>query len=158
MTHCQPQESDKCSFRRLYIRALGWVLSLWVVGVLFVGVIGLCGLAPMTDLLVIAVASGAIACFAMLPGLLPWPQRLESDSAALWQRLVACLFAGIVIRLAGTVALFLTCRYHMATSTEMIAGMTIGWYVPLTSLEVFALARELPKAAKASNLSKASLG
>ncbi len=134
-------------------------MAAWVIGVLFlVSVIGLREVVSLTDLLVIAVASAAIACLAMLPGLIRWPQRLESDPTAMWQRLAVCLFAGMAIRLAGTVALFLSCRYHMATSAEMIAGMTIGWYVLLTSIEVFVLARELPKTAKAPNFPETSLG
>ena len=78
----------------------------------------------------------------MLPGL------LESPATA-----TACivnLMAGMPIRLVGTVALFLTCRYHMASSSEMIAGMTIGWYVLLTSIEVFVLARSVPRTGRVS--------
>lgn len=52
---------------------------------------------------------------------------------------------GVMIRLTGTVALFLSCRYHMATPTTWVAAMTIGWYVLLTFVDISVLARELPE-------------
>jgi hypothetical protein len=103
------------------------------------------------DAFVIAFASAAIAVLSMIPGLLTVANRStsarpEHPTEAHWSRFAGSLAAGMMIRVTGTVALFLTCRYHMATTTEMIAGMTIGWYLLLTSLEVLVLARELPKA------------
>lgn len=59
---------------------------------------------------------------------------------------------GILPRLAGTVALFLLCRYHFAASAESIASLTIGWYLFLTSVEVVTLSRELPKADRIHSL------
>ncbi|MGB0595709.1 MAG: hypothetical protein ACPGLY_03285 [Rubripirellula sp.] len=80
----------------------------------------------------IAVGSWVVAWISLAPGL-----RMTPHSTGFCQ----VLLFGIVIRLLGTVALFLTCRYHMASSAEVIAGMTIGWYVLLTSIEVFVLSR-----------------
>jgi hypothetical protein len=154
-----PQQSGKRSIRRLYLRALKWVLAGWsVVAAVVVVASVLLGQLPSIDLMGIALGSGAIACLALLPGLVGSAERQVLGDRSTWQRLTVCLFAGMAIRLSGTVALFLTCRYHMATPTELIAGMIIGWYVLLTSLEVNVLAREIPKAAKAPNLPETSLG
>ncbi len=144
-----------------YLRVLRWVFAVWVVSLALLVAGFMTGifhtLINLTDLIVIAAASGGIAVLSMLPGILG-PAPSGSTPAAASGRLAMNLFAGMGIRLAGTVALFLTCRYHMATSSEMIAGMTIGWYVLLTSVEVFVLARELPKTVKAPSFPETSLG
>ena len=99
---------------------------------------------------VIALASGAIAFLALLPGIAGGPQSASSrvtadELARLWQHVVFSVFAGMAIRLTGTVALFLTCRYHMASPAEMIATITIAWYIALTLIEVTVLVWEQPK-------------
>lgn len=48
------------------------------------------------------------------------------------------LLIGVTIRLVGTVALFLVCRYQMDYSASAVAAITIGWYVYLTFVEVIA--------------------
>lgn len=131
--------------KRSFVHAFGWILIGWAAALcILVCVVGQTDAGMFSDSMIIAVASVAIACASMLPGLLT---RGGSRAHAQGQGsgLAAGLFAGILIRLVGTVALFLTCRYHMASTTEMIAGMTIGWYLLLTSIEVFVLVRELPK-------------
>lgn len=150
-----PQPVGDQSLRRAYWRALCRVLIGWWVGL--AAVVGL-ALAieeiNLVEALVIAIASVCIAWLAMLPGLTS-PPLVPARSG---QRLSLCLFVGMAIRLAGTVALFLTCRYYMATSIGMIAGMTIGWYTLLTSVEIHALTRELPGAAKLPPFAETSLG
>ncbi|MDG2222398.1 MAG: hypothetical protein P8L85_13535 [Rubripirellula sp.] len=84
------------------------------------------------DAAFIAVGSWLVACFSLAPGL-----RMTQHSSGFCQ----VLLFGIAIRLLGTVALFLTCRYQLASSAEVIAGMTIGWYVLLTFIEVFVFSR-----------------
>jgi hypothetical protein len=107
-----------------------------------------------SEVLLIAIASGAIACISMLPGLLALGgetnrARSESETVGHWGGIIAGVMAGNVIRMVGTVALFLTCRYHMASTIEMIVGMTIGWYVLLTSIEIIVLRRALLDVAEA---------
>lgn len=103
------------------------------------------------DTVVISVASVVIAISSVLPGLLMQFDLASDDSQSqvsqLWGCVTVALAAGMMIRVVGTVALFLTYRYHMASSSEMIAGMTLGWYVILTAIEVMVLAKTLPKSA-----------
>ncbi|MCP4885817.1 MAG: hypothetical protein GY904_04290 [Planctomycetaceae bacterium] len=84
------------------------------------------------DAAFIAVGSWVVAWISLAPGL-----RMTQHSSDFCQ----VLLVGIIIRLLGTVALFLTCRYHLASSAEVVAGMIIGWYVLLTFIEVFVLSR-----------------
>jgi hypothetical protein len=158
MTH-EPNETHDAfghSLKRSYARALRWMIAGWLVGIAFVVPLVGSDSGMLPDALAIAVASAAIACLSMIPGFLTLthtrkPARPERQTETHGSRFAGSLAAGMLIRVTGTVALFLTCRYHMATTTEMIAGMTIGWYLLLTSLEVLVLARELPKTAKAPN-------
>lgn len=143
------------SMQRSFLQALTWIIVGWSLasGILWF-MIGHRDTGLFTDALVIAVGSGVIACVALIPGMLirmiVRNGEAKCQSAELWGRLAAALLAGMVIRSVGTVALFLTYRYQLASSTEMIAGMTLSWYVYLTSIEVFVLARSLPKSAKPS--------
>jgi hypothetical protein len=121
-----------------YRDAMVWTSVAWV---LLLGCLlttaGLAGELPWAprDGVVIAIGSLLVAYLSMLPGL-----RLKAMAGKFY----GALLAGITIRLLGTVALFLTCRYQLASSAETVAGMTIGWYAMLTSVEVFALSRRLP--------------
>lgn len=137
---------------------MGWVIGVVVVGLvlwLFAGALRL-DQTSGPEALVIAVASGVIAAVAMLPSLRAvasrpagetGSSRPQGEAANRWSGISAAVMAGTVIRMVGTVALFLTCRYHMASTTEMIVAMTIGWYVLLTSIEVIVLGRVLPDVA-----------
>lgn len=140
--------SWKQPFRATFSAAMvAWLLGLLATSLLFFGDRNLLFVSCL-----LAVCSGAIAFCSVLGGLLTAKsvesRRGEVATTADWTGLAAAVALGMSIRVLGTVALFLTCRYHMATSTEMIAGLTIGWYVYLTSVEVFVLARELPKTAR----------
>ncbi|MEE2937782.1 MAG: hypothetical protein VYA84_17470 [Planctomycetota bacterium] len=90
------------------------------------------------DAAFIALGSWIVAWISLAPGL-----RVAQHLSDFCQVLDFCymLLVGIIIRQLGTVALFLTCRYHLASSAEVVAGMTIGWYVLLTFIEVFVLSR-----------------
>jgi hypothetical protein len=154
------------AFGRAMRRSLWWTSVAWMVTVgvgsvawLLVGGLGASDLFPSDsgrtassakgdEALVLAVASLLIAYGSLLPLKLGRDERdhgVRVDESELASRRTSSLVAGVLIRLLGTVALFLTCRYHMATSVGIIAAMTIGWYVLLTSIEVFVLARELPR-------------
>lgn len=159
------------AFGRAMRRSLWWTSVAWMVTVgvgsvvwLLVGGLGASDLFPSNlfpsdsgrtassakadEALVLSVASLLIAYGSLLPlkfGRDGRDHGVRVDESELASRRTSSLVAGVLIRLLGTVALFLTCRYHMATSVGIIAAMTIGWYVLLTSIEVFVLARELPR-------------
>ena len=114
------------------------------------------------DTIFVAIASLLIAFAAMIPG---WSiNRIRGEagrsqptgasagvdrpgnlgqSAALARKQTTRLMASVLIRLFGTVALFLACRYQMATPIEKLAAMVLGWYVLLTFVEILMLARGL---------------
>lgn len=152
MNHPQPNQQpvidrfSRCPFNKaLCWTLLGWssvTLILWLT-------MDRVDADLVNDSLLIALASGAVACLALIPGLLiqfaiPTGEA-KSRSLEPWGRLIVALSLGITIRSVGTVALFLTYRYQLASSTEMIAAMVLGWYVFLTSIEVIVLARSLPE-------------
>lgn len=155
MNYHEPQlhPTIERSMQRSFVHALTWVIVGWsIVTSILLLTIDHRDTAMFTDTVVIAVASGAIACVSVLPGMLMQfvaPKgEARCQSPELWGRFTTALAAGMMIRSIGTVALFLTYRYQMASSTGMIAGMTLGWYVFLTSIEVLVLAKTLPKAAE----------
>jgi hypothetical protein len=139
-----------------FLSALAWVAAAWAVGAVAVGIFCLVAstVASLDPLAagVITSGSGLIACGAMLAG--GWlyrqlsPRSSPADSEpnhAQANALLAATLAGMFLRLVGTVALFLSCRYHLAASVEVIGTMTVAWYLYLTSVEVAALARELKR-------------
>ncbi len=138
---------------RPFRHALVWTTASWcVAAVIVASVLFAVKDQPILfgDALLIAVASLLISYASLLPGLVDYhslrtlsqiPERVAG------QRQSGMLVAGVVIRLIGTVALFLTCRYQMATPSELVAAMTIGWYVLLTLVDTVVLARELPRTA-----------
>ncbi len=127
------------STRRSFFRALRWIVGSWAVCLaLLVVLVSQRNAELLADAMIIAVVSIAIACASLVPALC----SQGKSSSGQGSELVMGMFAGIPIRFVGTVALFVTCRYHMASTMEMIAGMTIGWYVLLTLIEVITLARE----------------
>jgi hypothetical protein len=88
--------------------------------------------------IVIAVASGSIAALAMLPSMQLGDS--DQDPATLPGKHITTILVAMAIRVAGTVALFLFCRYQMGVPPQAIALMVCGWYVLLTSFEVSLLA------------------
>lgn len=50
---------------------------------------------------------------------------------------------GMTIRLIGTIALFVACRYQMASSDQLIAGMCIAWYVIFSAVINHAMTSEV---------------
>lgn len=141
--------------RQPFINALAWIIVGWsIVAAILWFAIDRRDTGLLTDAMLIAVASGAIACVSQFAGILIQlvnpTSEAKSQSQDRWGRLIVALAVVMTIRSVGTVALFLTYRYQLASSTEMIAGMTLGWYVFLTSIEVLVLARSLPKTAEPS--------
>lgn len=123
-----------------------------------------------SDLLVIAGLSGLIAIAAIVPG---WtvviPPGLSSDSespdaqrsgidaapgessvqpelsaqALAIERLGQAFLAGMLIRITGTVALFLGSSYYMDTSPTRIGIWVLGWHLVLLLTEVVVLSRQI---------------
>ncbi len=91
--------------------------------------------------ILIAVASGLISSAALLPSL-QLGDSADAPAVAANKHFTAILVS-MAIRVAGTVALFLFCRYQMGLPPGAIAAMVCGWYVLLTSFEVFLLARSM---------------
>lgn len=119
---------------------------------------------PVGQALVIATASGLISLVALLPGCL-----LRHPAAGVQLRAGLFLIGSVVamaIRFGGTVALFVACRYQFGSSTEALAVLVCGWYVLLTSAEIFLLARgsssmgsgPSPSADRSSNFLNAHIG
>ncbi len=128
--------------RQLWGVTFRWMLWSWAVG--FAGTIFAAAALPSEvgrAAIMIAIASGLIGCLPVWIGLLPPVERGQAASASRRSihHFVRGAIGGMVLRAIGTVALFLTCRYHMAASVEWIAAFTIGWYVVLTTVEVVAL-------------------
>ena len=89
--------------------------------------------------MLIAIASLIISVGALLPG---WKlSQSENASATPTDHYLGTIVAAMAIRVVGTVALFLLCRYEMGLPPQTIAFFVCGWYVLLTSFEVSLLAR-----------------
>ncbi len=126
----------------MFARMIGLVLLAWVLGccvsvaiaAFFSGSVGL------REVFAIAVLSGGVGVAGMLPfsrvasRMLGGPSIAEVLAGELG-RFVA-FSIGMMIRIVGTVALFLLCRYHMTTGTTQLAAWVLGWYVYLTIVEV----------------------
>lgn len=106
-----------------------------------------------TDLLwptaLIALMSGLISICALIPGMtLATPQFPAESKLSRQQRIHRSgLFligatATMIIRVIGTVALLVLCRYQLAVPVDTIVLNVCGWYIALTACEVFWLARE----------------
>jgi hypothetical protein len=95
------------------------------------------------DLLTLAgIGSGLITLMASIPGvLIEWRSTAGEDPA----RITIGFFIGVVIRIAGTVALAALCRYHLPAAKGQIAGAILVWYVYLTAVDVTTLALLLPR-------------
>lgn len=123
-----------------------------------------------SDLLVIAGLSGLIAIAATIPG---WtvmiPPGLSSESqfqevprseidgelgestiqaelsaqALAIERLGQAFLAGMLIRITGTVALFLASSYYMDASPTRIGIWVLGWHLVLLLTEVVVLSRQI---------------
>lgn len=93
------------------------------------------------------IGSGLVALAASLPGALieAFRKQPSEDSVNNVMPVAAGFFVGVLIRLAGTVALAALCRYQLPAAGEQIAAAILIWYVYLTSTEVITLARALSK-------------
>lgn len=149
---------------RPFQQAMAWTIIVWLLGVVVMCVMIEFDMLKFSemglrDALFLAFASLFISQVSMMPNLMAsrlpkfsFRSRRQGDGSPQNPRedtsQVTLLGFGILFRLLGTVALFLTCGYHMPSRTETIAAMTIGWYVLLTFVEVLVVARKLPNYAQ----------
>ena len=97
----------------------------------------------------IAVMSGLISVCALIPGMtLATPQFPVESKLSRQQRIqrsglfLVGVQATMIIRVIGTVALLVLCRYQMGLPVETIVLFVCGWYIALTAFEVFWLAKK----------------
>lgn len=135
----QSYDRDTPRLHRVFSHALLAVTSTWLVATFVLSSLTI-WLAPQHFAVVTSVAllSGLVAVIALLPGLLAAPPAVKGDYST-------PLLASVILRILGTVALFLLCRYHLAASDDLLAGNVVGWYLFLTVIEVTALVRFLPQ-------------
>lgn len=112
------------------------------------------------DCFFIAAASLVVALVAMAPGIVmdfrrgaagAQPPASRANAKGLekaWQDaktlgLALEFSVSMLLRLVGTVALFMLCRYHLAASDRLIAGWVLGWYFWLGFVEVTWLCRAI---------------
>ena len=88
----------------------------------------------------VSLASGLITLASLVPGLLIG-RGVSAERIALSSVAIVSASSAMGIRFAGTVALFVACRYHFGEESSPIVFLVIGWYVFLTSIEVHGLAR-----------------
>ncbi|QDT03811.1 hypothetical protein K227x_21960 [Rubripirellula lacrimiformis] len=151
----------------LFVTTLRGVVVAWC-AVMGMTTVGLAAFAPesVSVGIAIAIGSGLISVLALIPGCFlqqpntqqPNTQQPNTQQPNTQQRgngslesgrrtgLTANLFlvgasAAMAIRFAGTVALFVACRYQFGVTTETVAILVCSWYMLLTSVEIFFLAR-----------------
>ncbi len=88
---------------------------------------------------VISLASGIVAVLAPCVGLV-LARKIIVDPADRFSAYLLVAGIAMAVRLLGTVALFLLCRYQMVHSVESVAAMVLGWYVLLTTVEIVGIA------------------
>ncbi|WP_168563743.1 hypothetical protein [Crateriforma spongiae] len=136
---------------------VGWAAMLpaaavvaWAVPVLAAGL-------PARHWLALAISSLIVAVAAVTPAMVRGRLReaatagqdvggSDGEDALAYQGFGAEFVLSALLRLVGTVVLFMLCRYHMAASDRITAAWLLAWYVYLVTLEVISLARTIPKA------------
>ncbi len=148
LSNVNNQSTDRGPWRfdSVFAHALAVVLAAWIVGAALL-MATQAWYAPQHFAAVgmVTAFSGLVAVVALLPGLLVAGWSTASPRGRAENDYSTPLMASVILRLVGTVALFLLCRYQMAAADELIAAVVVGWYVFLTIVEVTALARRLPQ-------------
>lgn len=98
----------------------------------------------------IVFASGLISVLALLPTILWCRHRKLSRNDRAMTFLTAGMAASM-IRIVGTVALMVSCSYHLHLPVATLAGLVCGCYLFLTTVEIGLLARGLSRWDTAGN-------
>lgn len=92
----------------------------------------------------IALASIFISVASLMPGVMSRVPRgvgeLNASAKLNSQLFLLGVTVAMGVRFAGTVALFVACRYQFGLTEGAVAFHVCGWYAALTSLEIFFLA------------------
>lgn len=155
----QSQPAERRQLSEVFIRVTVATLLAWaIVFAVVLGTVVAGQFWAMSGLSIsmISLASAGLSVAAMVPGIVvgravtmgQLPEEVAKNErrrrAELSQRSQICLIgigAAMTIRVVGTVALFGVCRYHFGEPPYEAAAFVIGWYVFLTSMEVFFLSR-----------------
>ena len=140
----QPKTNESISIRGLFGRVMTRVLLAWIALTVF-SLLAVRILAP--ELIwpggMIAVVSGVISVCALIPGMsLGTAEMVVECQLSRQQRIKRSLLfmvgavAAMIIRVIGTVALLVVCRYEMVLPLETIVLFVCGWCLVLTGLEV----------------------
>jgi hypothetical protein len=144
-----PQTTEILSIAGLFGRVMGRVLLAWMLLTLASSVAVLMLKPELTQpAILIALASGAISICALIPGMSLGTSGASAKTGLSRQRqikrsglFIVGAIAAMIIRVLGTVALLVVCRYHMGVSLETLVFFVCGWYLTLTGFEVFWLAK-----------------
>lgn len=140
-----PQPNAHQTIRGLFAGVLCRVSLAWMV-LAIISTVLLTWLNPelLWPSLTIAGMSGLISVVALVPGMSlaghPAAGGRDGKSTRTMMFLIACV-AAMAIRVAGTVALLVACRYQMGLPLQTMALLVCGWYVVLTSVEITWLAK-----------------
>ena len=114
----------------------------WLVGCLISISVAMLGVAELSipQVIRISIASGFLGFVAILPFSSKAVRRLTGASVVEVLESEVGLFVafsiGMGIRIIGTVALFLACRYQMGGADGEIAAFVLAWYIYLTLIEI----------------------
>tara|TARA_R110002049_G_scaffold2750_2_gene21747 strand:- start:625397 stop:625945 length:549 start_codon:yes stop_codon:yes gene_type:complete len=161
--HSSGSTSGEPTAGQSFLVALRHVALAWLAGSMLTMLVAyLVDTAVLVPAFVVAIGSGLVALVAMAP--VAWfSQRSGHPSSAMVASradvslapgvagdvpesalsgdLVSAFMLGTTLRLVGTVALFLLCRYQLGLQPEKIAALVGVWYVWMTSVEVVTLAK-----------------
>ena len=139
---------DKTPPGRPFAGSLLAIVVAWIAGVLASWILSSSGLLGVDQgvLRAAAIGSGLVATASALPGLLSelYPFQ-ETRRGATSSGVTLGFSAGVLIRLAGTVALVGLCSYHLPAAKKEIAGTILAWYVYLTTIDITVLAMLLSR-------------
>ena len=129
---------DSSQFRHILRR----IALAWGVGCIIALAFGILGISDMAvhRIFRISIASGFLGFAAILPFSSSAARRLGGAPAVELLNGELGLFVafsiGMGIRITGTVALFLACRYQMVAPDGEIAAFVLTWYLYLTLIEI----------------------
>ncbi len=147
-TETQPVEA--VSIRGLFGKVTSRMLLVWAALAVFSSVIVYFAAFDLFwPTTFIAVMSGLISVCALIPGMtLATPQFPVESKLSRQQRIqrsglfLVGVQATMIIRVIGTVALLVLCRYQVGLPVETIVLFVCGWYIALTAFEVFWLSKK----------------
>ena len=146
----ETQTVEAVSIRSLFGKVTSRMLLVWVILAVFSTVAVYFSAADLLwPTTFIAVMSGLISICALVPGMtLASPRFPVESELSRRQRIqrsglfLVGIQATMIIRVIGTVALLVLCRYQLGLPVETIVLFVCGWYIALTAFEVFWLAKK----------------